>query len=104
MRVSTSRLVKIGKEFHEITNSRDNEKINQNDMEENRQSLHPVTVIFEQKSIQQDLEQMVDQNQNEESLVENLGQVTREQSDNLCAASNVSKINDRIRYRPPGED
>ena len=70
MRVSTCRLVKIGKEFHENTNSRDNEEIVQNDMEENRQSLHPVTVDFEQKSIQQDSEQMVDQNQNEESFVE----------------------------------
>ena len=75
-------------------------------MEGNRQSLHPVTVDFEQKSIQQDSEQMVDQNQNEESMVENLDQVTthEEQSDNLCAGSNIPKINDRIRYRLPGED
>ena len=72
VRVSTCRLVKTGKEFHEITNSRDNEEIDQNDTEENRQSLHPVIVDFEQQSIQQYLEQMVDQNQNEESLVKNL--------------------------------
>ena len=26
------------------------------------------------------------------------------QSDNLCAGSNMPKINDRIRYRLPGED
>ena len=65
MRVSTCRLVKIGKEFHENTNFRDNEDIVQNDMEENRQRLHPVIVNFEQKSIQQDSEQIVDQSQNE---------------------------------------
>ena len=29
---------------------------------------------------------------------------TWEQSDNLCAGSNMPKINDRIRYRLPGED
>ena len=58
------------------------------------------------KSIQQDSEQIVDQNQNEESLVENLDQVTthENQSDNLCAGSNMPKVNDRIRYRLPGED
>ena len=103
VRVSTCRLVKIGEEFHENTNSRDSEDVVQNDMEENRQRLHPVIVDFEQKSIQQDSEQMVDQNQNKESLVENLDQVTthEEQSDNLCAGSNMPKINDRIRYRLP---
>ena len=49
---------------------------------------------------------MVDQNQNGESLVENLDQVTthEEQSDNLCSGSNMSKVNDRIRYRLTGED
>ena len=99
------RLVKIGKEFHGNTNFRDNEDIVQKDMEENRQRLHPVIVHFEQKSIQQDSEQMVGQNQNEESLVENLDQLTthEEQSDNLCAGSNMPKVNDRIRYRLPGE-
>ena len=77
----------IGKEFHEITNSRINEEIYHYDMEENTQSLHPVIVDFEQKSKQQDLEQMVDQNKNEESSLENLEQVTThgEQSDNVCA-------------------
>ena len=42
----------------------------------------------------------------EEPLVENLDQVRthEEQSDNLCAGSNMPKINDRIRYRVPGED
>ena len=106
VRVSTCRLVKIGKEFHENTNSRDNEDIVQNDMEENRQRLHPVIVDFEQKSIQQDSEQMVDHNQNKESLVENLDQTTthEEQSDNLCAGRTMPKINDRIRYQLPGED
>ena len=67
VRVSTCRLVKIGKEFHENTNSRDNENIVQNDMKENRQRSHSVIVDFEQKSLQLDSEQMVDQNQNEES-------------------------------------
>ena len=106
MRVSTCRLVKIGKEFHENTNFRDNGDIVQIDMEENRQRLHPIIVDFEQKSIQQNSEQMVDQNQNEESLVENLDQMTthEEQSNNLCAGSNMPKVNDRIRYRLPGED
>ena len=56
--------------------SRHNEEIVQNDKEENRQSLHPVIFDFEQKSIQQDSEQMADQNQNEESLAETLDQVT----------------------------
>ena len=38
--------------------------------------------------------------------MENLDQVTtrEEQSDNLCAGSNMPKVNDRIRYRLPGED
>ena len=72
VRVSTCRLAKIGKEFHENTNFRDNEDIVQKDTKENRQRWHPVIIEFEQKSIQQDSEQMVDQNQNEESLVENL--------------------------------
>ena len=104
--VSTCRLVKIGKEFHENTNFRDNKDIAQKDMEENRQRLHPVIADFEQKSIQQDSEQMVDQNQNEESLAENLDQVTThdKQSDNLYDGSNMPKVNDRIRYRLPGED
>ena len=106
VRVSICTLVKIGKEFHEIKNSRDNEEIDKNGIEENRQSLHPVIVDSEQKSMQQDLEQLVDQNQNEESLVENLEQVTThaEHSDNLCAISNMPKTNDRIRYRLPRED
>ena len=63
-------------------------------------------MTLNKKSIQQDSEQMVDQNQNEESLVENLDQVTthEEQSDNLCAGSNMTKVNDRIRYRLSEED
>ena len=42
----------------------------------------------------------------QQSLVENLDQVTthEEQSDNLCAGSNMPKINNRIRCRLPGED
>ena len=52
--------IHLGKEFHENTNFRDNEDIVQKDMEENRQRLHPVIVDFEQTSIQQDSEQMVD--------------------------------------------
>ena len=106
MRVSACRLVKIGKEFHENTNFRDNEDIVQKDMEESRQRFYPVIVDFEQNSTQQDSEQMVDQIQKEESLVENLDQVTthEEQSDHLCAGSNMSKVNDRIRYQLPEED
>ena len=68
--------------------------------------MHQVIVNFEQKSIQQDSEQIVDQNPNEESLVKNLDQATtdEEQTDNPCADSNMPKINYKIRYRLPGED
>ena len=102
LRVSTCKLVKIDKKFDGNKNARNNEDIVQNDMEENRQRLQPINVDFEQ----QDSEEMVDQNQNKESLVENVDQVRthEEQSDNLCAGSNMPMINNRIRYQLPGED